>query len=528
MENKNKKDETEQIKELLLLWLKHWYYFVITFAILGTIGIIYYKTTTSVWNISARVSLRHDESLAGGAIPRTSSIMGVLGLGGGSENIEDESLKMNSQGYIKNVAKNLSLNKQYTQSEYLGLYKTSLYNSSPIVLSVDPAMSDTLTRVIKFTLDIKPDKTKIKMKAGKETIGKYEITTYPTTIETSWGKYTFEKSPHYDSYEYPLKLKINYSSYDFIAQVYRKRLSIDYEKKTSDFINLDFKCENVPFAKSVLDEVIAIYNLEWDYDKLTVSEKTLNFIDERLFFAKSSLLEADMQIQQFKNKYNLTEIEADVTYYFERTGMLQAQLLSLGNQLNVIDIITDFVLDEQNKYALVPFNLSTDENIASAIKQYNYELGRRNEQYKTNVQTTIAKSLDERLETHRKNLITSLGNIKKGLQVSRDNVKKQENEFRSKLGNVPTIEKDYVSLKREQELQQSIYMFLLEMREQSAIKGISILPKLKVVDPPYVLNKQVSPRLRNIALLIFILGMGISLSLVYGIPLLKTLREKKN
>ena len=527
MGTQNKNDEAQKIMDLLSLWLKHWYYFVITFAILGTIGIIYQKTATPVWKISARVSLRHDESLMGGGISKTNSIMSAFGLGSGSENIEDEAIKMKSQGFIKNAVKNLNLNTEYTQSEYWGIYKTNLFNSSPIALFVDPVVADTITRRIKFTLDIKPDKTVIKMKAGKEAIKEYEITTYPTTIETSWGKYTFEKSPHYDLYEYPLNLRIQHSSYDVAAQDYREKLFIDYEKKTSDFINLEFKCKNIPFAKDVLNEVILTYNNEWDKDKSTVSKKTLDFIDKRLILTSDALLEADKQIQQFKDKYNLTAIGADVTYYFERTGVLQAQLLSLENQLNVIDIIVDFVLDEQNKYALIPFNLSTDDNIASAIGKYNERLSRRNELHKTNTQTAIAKSLDEQIETLRKNLITSLENIKKGLQASRDNIKKQENEFRSKLGNVPTIEKDYAILKREQELQRTVYVFLLEMREQSAIRGINILPKLRTIDAPYALNKQASPRLRNIAIVVFLLGMAISLSLVYGIPFLKTLREKK-
>jgi hypothetical protein len=66
------------------------------------------------------------------------------------------------------------------------------------------------------------------------------------------------------------------------------------------------------------------------------------------------------------------------------------------------------------------------------------------------------------------------------------------------------------------------------MREQTAIKGISLLPKLKVIDPPYVLNKKVSPRLINMALVIFIFGMGIPLFLIYGIPLFKSLRKREN
>ena len=528
MENQNKNDEAKQIKDIILLWLKHWYYFVVTFGILGTIGIVYYVAATPVWDVSARVSLRHDESLMGGSISRTSSIMSAFGLGSSTESVEDESLKMNSQGFIKNVVKNLSLNKQYIQSEYFGLYKTGLYDSSPITLSVDPAMADTITRVIKFTLDIKSDKTKIKAKAETETIGEYEITSYPATIETSWGKYTFEKSPHYNLYGYPLKLRISYSSYDYMAQIYRETLFVDYEKRTSDFINLRFKCEDIPFAKNVLNEVINVYNEEWDKDKWLVSEKTLNFIDTRLALTQKSLLDADVQIQQFKDKYNLTEIEADVTYYLRLTGELQAQLLEAETQLNIVDIIVNFVQDEKNKYALIPYSLPvSDQGMTIAVSKYNEELTKRNELYRNNTQSTLAQSLNEQIEIQRNNLLISLDNVKKGLQIARDNLKKKLNEFNQKIGNVPTIEKDYISLKREQEIQQTIYIFLLEMREQSAVKGISVLPKLKVIDSPYVINKRVSPRLRNVALVVFLLGMAISLSFVYGIPFLKSLREKK-
>jgi uncharacterized protein involved in exopolysaccharide biosynthesis len=527
MENQNKKNESEQIKELILSWLKYWHYFVISFVVFGIIGAIYYKTADPVWNVSSRVSLRHDESLIEGSASKTNPLMSAMGLGRKSENIEDESKKMNSQGFIKNVVKKLELNKQYVQSEYFGFVKTNLYDSPPVALVVDPTMADTISKAIRFTLDIQEKQTKIKVKAGKKTIGKYEVTSFPFSMETVWGKFTFEKTSHYDLYDKPMKLNVVYTNYDYITQVYRKNLLVDFEKKTSDLINLSFKNKNPYFAKNVLNEVISSYDEEWDYDKQAISEKTLDFINDRLVLVKGLLLDADLQVQLFKSKYNLTNIEADVTYYFERTAMLQSQLLSSENQLKIIDIIIDFVKDEQNKYALIPFSLSTDENIAEVISKYNEELTRRNDLYKSNIQSDLAKSLDEQIVMYRQNLLISLENIKKGLILSRDNIRRAEGGFDSKIGKVPTIERDYISLKREQTLQQSVYTLLLEMREQSGLKGITVLPKLKIIDPPYVENKQVSPSLMKVGAVIFLFGMAVPLSIIYGVPVLKTLRRKQ-
>jgi uncharacterized protein involved in exopolysaccharide biosynthesis len=524
MENKINKTEKEQVIDFLLLVLKNWYYFALSFAVCGSIALIYYKMATPVVRVEAKVGLRHNESLTGGSASGARSMMNVFGLGNRSENIEDEAIKLASQENAKQMIKNLELNKVYTQKEFFGLIKTDLYDQSPVVLSVDPTVADTLSKAITFSLDIKPEKTRVKIKVGKERLGKYEITSFPATIETSWGNFTLEKSPYYDLYDFPLNLKILYTSFDYTAQIYREILDIDFEKKTSDLINLGIESKNPQQAKSILTEVINSYNNEWVNDKELVSRKTIDFIDDRLIQTKELLAEADNQIQQFKNKYNLTEIKADVTYYLTLSGELQAQLLMAETQLNIVDIVVAFVQDEKNKYSLIPFNLpisegNTSSSSSSALEKYNEALIKRNELYKSNSQSAIARSMDDQIELQRNNLLLSLENVKKAAQITLDNIKKKEKEFNSKIGNVPVIEKDYVHLKREQELQQTVYIFLLEMREETGVKNVSLLPKLKIIDSPYVLNKPVSPRLIKIALLTLFLGGGISLLAIYLAPL---------
>ncbi|MCL1938892.1 MAG: hypothetical protein FWF52_10920 [Candidatus Azobacteroides sp.] len=530
MKTQENKTEGEQIKETLQFWLHYWYIFVISLIVCGAIAWIYLKTTTPVFNVAAKVNLRHDESLLGtGSVARTQSIMSAFGMGGGTENIEDEIKKMSSHGYVKEIAKNLDLNKIYTQLTCFGFVKKPLYDQSPVVLSVDPEIADTMSVFISFILNIKPELTKIKMKIGKQTIGKYEITSYPATIQTSLGQFTFEKSPYYEGYNQPLNLKITYASYDFIAQIYQKMLSIGFEKKSSDLIDMKMAGENIPFIKKVLLEMIAIYNKKWVEDKDLVSSKTIDFIDSRLLLSKDMLANVDNQIQQFKDKYNLTEIEADVKSYLTISGELQAQLLTAETQLNIVDIIVDFVSDEKNKYSLIPFNLSlNDQNMATVISKYNDELIKRNELYKNNVQSALARSLDEVIEVQRKNLLVTLENTRKSAQITLANLKKKDKENNAKMGKIPAIEKDYINLRREQEVQQSIYVFLLEKREEIGIRGINLLPKLKIIDAPYVVIKPVSPDRMKVAITtLFFGGIIFPLSAIYSLPFVNNYIRKR-
>ncbi|MDR0863692.1 MAG: hypothetical protein LBO74_02015 [Candidatus Symbiothrix sp.] len=532
METPKNKAEKEQVLDFIKLCFQHWYYFVISGAVCLALGILYLKVKTPVYAVTAKVALRHDDSFAGSAgIGRQNSgMLSMLGIASGSESIEDETLILKSEGNIKDVVKTLELNKAYTLSEFLGLSKQKLYDQSPIILSVAPIMSDTISTDIMLDLNIHKDKTKVKVKEGKKTIGKYEITSYPATLKTIWGDFTLEKSPYYDGYKTPFRLKIFYSNYDVMTQIYQKDLDIGYQKKTSDLINLSMNNANVVMAKKILTTIIDTYNKNWDEDKEYGYSRTIDFINKRLSSSELELAEADRQIQEFKDKYNLTDIEADVKFYFAMSGEVQATLLETETQLNLADAIREFIQNESNKYSLIPFNLnsSSDASVAGIIEKYNDALLKRNELYKTNTQSAFAQSMDTQLEAQRKNMIQSLDNAKEGLQTALATIKKKDNEINKKIGVIPSVERDYIRLKRNQELQQSVYIFLLGKREETAVRYAALMPKLKMIDKPYIINDPVEPKKKMVALAVLMGTLVISLVLIFGMPYWKTLRKNED
>ena len=524
------KSEFEQVIDTLLLWLKYWYYFVISMIVCVIIAFVYLKVKTPVMEVTAMVNLRHDESLTGSSsVSKSQSVLSAFGLGGGSQNIEDETLKMGSQGYIKKIVRKYALNFDYQQSNFWGLIKKELYDRSPLILSVDEAVSDTINPVF-LKLNVKKDQTIIKIKYGKKVIGTYEVTNFPAILETPIGAFTISKSAYYDSYEKPMNINVLYTNFDLMSQIYKDAIKVDFKKKTSDLIQLSMNTENVAMAKKLLSEVIATYNTEWDSDKNLVTDKTVSFIDTRLQSANEELLRADQSIQNFKDKYALTDIEADVKYYLTLSGTLQPTMLEAETQLKMIDLIVDFVQDENNKYALLPLgpNIAIPA-MAEIIGKYNDALAKRNEMYKANSQSALVAELNDRVELQREVLLKSVDNFKKSLIITVENLKKKESEIKGKIGEIPTIEKDYLALKRNQELQQNLYIFLLEMREETGVKGISLLPKLKVIDAPYVVNKPVEPNLMKVAITtLFFGGLLFPLGAIYGFPLINNyLRKRK-
>jgi uncharacterized protein involved in exopolysaccharide biosynthesis len=526
------KSEKEQVMDFVSLCLKHWYYFVISGLICGILGIIYLKIKQPVYAINAQVALRHDESLTGSSVSKTSNgILSAMGFGSGKENIEDEALKIGSQGNIKEVVKELDLNKIYKEKYFFGLFKENLSNYSPVLLSVNPVIPDTLTALVIINMDVKKDgSAEANIKWGKYKIGKFSIHSFPETIRTSVGELTFSLSPFYNAEKAPFSLQILLFGNDAITQIYRKIIDVDFYKKNSDLIDLSINSKNVNLAKQILLTAIDCYNKSWDKDKNFLYTQTIDYINRRLGITQQELADADRQIQEFKDKYKLTDIEADVKYYFTMSGEVQASLLQTESQLKLADIILNFVKEEDNRYSLVPYSLTTsDPSIAEVISKYNEEILRRNELRKSNAQSLILSSLESQLDSQRKNLILSLNNVKKGLQATLETIQKKEREIDKKIGNMPSVERDYVRLKRIQELQQTIYIFLLEKREETAVRAVSLAPKLKIIDEPYVVNKPVSPNMIKVAMVVlFFGGIFFPLTAIYSIPVIGNyLRRRK-
>ena len=63
-----------------------------------------------------------------------------------------------------------------------------------------------------------------------------------------------------------------------------------------------------------------------------------------------------------------------------------------------------------------------------------------------------------------------IDNTKKGLTLTRDDLKKKEQMLLNKMGAIPQQERVYVDLKRQQEIYQGVYLVLLQKKEDAALK----------------------------------------------------------
>ena len=103
----------------------------------------------------------------------------------------------------------------------------------------------------------------------------------------------------------------------------------------------------------------------------------------------------------------------------------------------------------------------------------------------TNEDNPFVSQLKEKLLLTRQNILQTITNIKEGTEIRREDVIKRNKALAQDLSVVPTIEREYVEIAREQGIKRNLYLFLLRKREDIQLNLASNINSSKIVDVAY-------------------------------------------
>ena len=492
-----KDNETIGLKSIIVRYLLHWKLFlgVFLFSIIpAVLYLIYYPRT---YKMMARIQIQEDKDLGGGSfgLGEAAGLMKSFGLGsvsGGVVNIDDELMTLTSNKMLRNMVLKLGVNVDYCEPFSLG-YR--LYDESPLKLIADSATNARLAEAVEFSVFVKNGKAEVSAESVNMKKKHFSFPSLPATIELPMGNFTLDFAPGKKDIT-SAKLDITYNPAGWVAEDLEKEFLIEGSSKTSNVIELSCTDYEKNRGTDMLDTLIAIYNKEAEAYKKGEARKSLVFLDGRIENIIAELAAVENQIEEYKSKNQLMDIEHDVQFYVEQMKELQTKLIELEAQSNVINMMDEFVKDPANKYNLVPVLLTAQEGEkGSALTSYNEVLLERARVIQnSSINNPLVGTLTEQADKLRGSVIETIGNAQKGMQRSIKDVKAKEQEIYSKMNNYPVAERQFVELKRRQEIIQGVYLILLQKREETALILGQTRDKARVIDPAYVKSKPVGPR----------------------------------
>lgn len=512
MEPIRQDNETISLKKIIVYYLLHWKVFVVAGFISLVFAILYLVLTPRTYEMMTRVQLLEDKGTSGSGFNMgdASGLMKSFGLGGisgGSLNLDNEMAKFKSTTTLKEVVLRLGLNapcyKPYA-------YDYKMYNEAPLVLIADAVTQETLDTGVEFKIRVDENgrvKVETKSQNGKQT---FDFQSLPAEIKLQEG--TFFLSYRAEAVK-PLSLKMEYTPAIWVAESLSESILYDEFSKNANVIEISCRDYEKKRGLDLLNTLIDVYNSWEDSVKKKKNMKSVEFLDERLAKVTSDLSDIEEKIEKYKLKNKMTDIEHDVEFYVEQMKELQVKIIELEAQGRLIDLLGAYVNDPKNEYNLIPVLLASAETDGtSSTMDYNKALLEREKLLQsTKADNPLVVQMNKQVDQLRKNVHLSIENAKKTLDLTLDDLRGKEKLILNKMGEVPTLEREYIDFRRQQEINQALYLILLQKREDLLLSVGDSKDQVYVVEQPYVKAKSIAPRklFALIGMMIFTLVGGI-------------------
>ncbi|MFA5651724.1 MAG: GNVR domain-containing protein, partial [Proteiniphilum sp.] len=511
-------EETISIIEILLRFARYWKWFVLGIALALTIVFIYLRYTTPVYSVSSSIILKEARTQR---LEPSIGAMDGLQLGGlaAVSNLENEIYILQSRSLIRNVVNRLSLHTSYIVEGRIK--STDLYKESPVIVSMLQSKLDSLKQNITFDMKVDNGSGTVTVSglfddAQLDTV----FTVLPAQLHTPLGDISFTRRPGAENDNRQLQVVIQHP--EAVIRQYRGSLSVQQASRQASVRDLSINTPYPEKGRDFLNMLVEVYNNETIEDNKMEAFNTQAFINERILIINDELSEAERDVEDYKRSQGLTDLQADLQRSMQMGSQYEQQLVQVETQLNVVNSLNEYINDPTNENKTIPTNVGLeDPTLAATTSEYNRLVLERERlsQSMTDDNPAMVR-LDEQIRGLRQNINSSIRSVQQGLNIQRRDARNQTNIYGGRIGSMPTQEREFMELSREQQIKASLFLMLLQKREENALQLAATANSAKVLDEA-ILDGKVSPRSMILLLAALMLGVLIPAGIIYLMDILQ-------
>lgn len=505
MRIEDEESEIDIIGNIRSTLLAYWPLFVGSVLVFLFIGFLYLRYTSPTYKVSAKILVKDDKKTGvGGA----GSILSELDLFGGKKIVENELEILRSRPIIESVVRKTNCN--------FKIYKNGrirdVLQGLDFPIAIFPVFPDSVAE--------KEDLLTFKLRDGEIELNGVSYPLADTIFVNGEHKETHIGIVINRNRLWELgnnEFYVVSSSIKNEIKEILKLFSVVTTNKNTSVIDLSMDTKNINRGEAILELIIDSYSDAATADKRQIAQFTLDFIESRLGLVTSQLDSVERDIEVFKETNSIVDLSQQGKLFLESVKEEDKELNKFEIQLSVLSDVEQYIKGKGNSPGNLPslVGISDPSIVAMLNRLYEMEFNYQKRKGMVGGMDEELLILESEIGKLRTSLSESIGQLKENTQETIRRMKSELNLKMSSLTTLPGKERMLLDISRQQAIKNSIYTFLLEKREESAISFASTVSDVRLVEPAQGDEEPVKPKKLIILFICLLLGIVVPGLYVY-------------
>ena len=178
----------------------------------------------------------------------------------------------------------------------------------------------------------------------------------------------------------------------------------------------------------------------------------------------------------------------------------------------MLNYVIDYMENPANQFSAIPIIDGAGEQ---AIVLYNESLLERQRLLISSEPNNPALQLAEKqLEEQRKMLLETVKSVRNNVLIRLETLREKDTKLTNLLDKLPKQEREFIEMKRQQRIKESIYLFLMQKLQEQELANSPDEMAGRVVDKAYSSYKHVFPKGKIILIIAFAFACMLSLAII--------------
>jgi len=517
-------DDTLDIKKYFFLILGNWYWFFIALMIALSIAWVVNRYTRSVYQVSASLIIKENDP--GRATTGIESAIPALQMLRTQQKVLNEMEILKSYWLADKAIAGLNFGVSYFGVGRSGFKIANVYNYSPYVVIADTSKPNACGYPVyiyfidkatyRLHIDGKKDINVI-LRFGEP----YRSDLFNFTV-IQRDTVSFSPDAGYN------KNYFVFNDHNTLVNTYKNKIDIKpNDEKKGSVLFLTTKGNNASQEVAYLNKLMEVYIRQGLEDKNQTAVNTVNFIDQQLGILNDSLQGAEKDLQDFRLSKRLFDLPTEGSMVYSRLDKYYQDKAMLELQDRYYAYLLDYVKNKNNLNQVVtPAVMDiSDPLLTSLLTQLNSLLAEKSElQFSVQKGNPKMSEVEAQIETMQRSLIDNINNLIHNNTIALQQTRKMLGSAEEELEQLPVTERQLINIKRQYNVNDQIYTFLLQKRAEAAIAMASNVADNKILDMARVENAVlVAPKAR----MNYTIGLLLGLLIPFGILILIELSNTK-